>query len=139
MIYKAVKYILENNAALATALGTDSEGDIKVYPIHPRKEVVFPFAVFNISSLNSNPAKDLKSYGSMDEIRLRVTVYANDLDSLLNIAEKTRIAMDDRKEGGTFNGQYISSIDFDSMSDGFDQGYGDRGALTMDMEFNIWS
>jgi hypothetical protein len=66
-------------------------------------------------------------------------VYANDLDSLLNIAEKTRIAMDDRKEGGTFNGQYISSIDFDSMSDGFDQGYGDRGALTMDMEFNIWS
>jgi hypothetical protein len=46
--------------------------------------------------------------------------------------------MDTWKEGGTFNGQKIESIDSDGYNDGFDPGYGDRGALTMDLEFNIW-
>lgn len=139
MIYKAVKYILENNTAFAAAIGTDSDGDVKVYPIHPRKEVGLPFCVYNVSSLNSNPAKDLRSYLGLDDSRVRVTIFANDLDSLVDLAEKARVAMDTMKEGGTFNGMEITSIDFDNMSDGFDEGWGDRGALTIDMEFNIWS
>jgi hypothetical protein len=139
MIYKTIKYILENNAAFAAAIGTDSDGDVKVYPIHPRKEVGLPFAVYNVVSLNANPAKDLRSYNGLDESRVRISLFANDLDTLVDIAEKAREAMDDQKEGGTFNGQFIETIDFDNMSDGFDEGWGDRGALTIDLEFNIWS
>ena len=48
MIYKAIKYILENDTDFATALSTDSDGDVKIYPIHPRKEVSLPLCVFSV-------------------------------------------------------------------------------------------
>jgi len=139
MIYKAIKYILENDSDFATAIGTDSDGDIKAYPIHPRKKVSLPFSVFSITNIQGNPTKDQKSTGGIDQIMVRVTVYDTELDDAIDLSEKARIAMDLQKDGGTFNGIVVHSIDFETMSDTFDQGYGDRGAIGFDLDFTIWA
>lgn len=137
MIYKAIKFILENDSAFATAIGTDSDGDIKIYPIHPRKEVPLPFCVFNITDQRGNPTKDESS--ALDEVRVRVTMLDDDLDNLVEINEKARLALDGEKAGGTYNGVVIASLDFESLNDGFNETYGDRGALFIENDYNIWS
>ena len=139
MIYKAIKYILENDSDFVTAISTDSDGDIKVYPIHPRKEVNLPFCVFSITDQTGNPAKDRESYNGIDEIRLRVSVYDNELDDVIDLAEKARIALDNEKAGGTYNSVVIQSIDFDNLNDTWQESYGNRGAIGIDMNYTIWS
>ena len=136
MIYKAIKYILENNSAFATAISTDSDGDIKIYPIHPRKEVSLPFCVFNIIDLRGNPTKDYASQG--DEVRVRVTIFDVDLDNMVSLSDKVRSALDGEKQGGTYNGEVIDTIDFESLNDGFNETYGDRGALFIEHDYVIW-
>lgn len=136
MIYKAIKFILENDSAFATAIGTDSDGDIKIYPIHPRKEVPLPFCVFNIIDQRGNPTKDEASAG--DEVRVRVTVLDVDLDNMVSLSDKVRAALDGQKKGGTFNSEVIDSIDFESLNDGFNETYGDRGALFIEHDYVIW-
>ena len=138
MIYKAIKYILENNSNFATAIGSDN-GDVKIYPIHPRKEVSLPFCVFNIIDQRGNPTKDNRSTSGIDEVRVRITIYDNDLDDLVDISEKCRIAMDLEKSGGTYNTEVVHSIDFESLNDGHDSGYGDRGALYIEHDYTIWA
>lgn len=137
MIYRAIKYILENDSAFATAIGTDSDGDVKIYPIHPRKEVPLPFCVFNIIDQRGNPTKDEAS--ALDEVRVRVTVLDDDLDDLVSISDKARAALDGEKGGDTYNGEVVASIDFESLNDGFNETYGDRGALFIEHDYNIWS
>lgn len=139
MVYKAIKYILENDSNFAAAIGTDSDSDVKVYPIHPRKEVSLPFCVFSIIDQRGNPSKDRKSYNGIDEIRVRVSVFDDDLDSVIDAAEKARIALDNEKDGGTYNSVVIQNIDFDNMNDTFAESYGNRGALGIDMNYIIWS
>lgn len=139
MIYKAIKYILENNSNFAAAIGTDSDGDVKVYPIHPRKEVSLPFAVFNIIDQRGNPTKDNKSTSGIDEVRVRVTVYDTELDDVVDLSEKARIALDNQKAGGTFNTEVVHSIDFESLNDGYDNSYGDRGAMYIEHDYTIWA
>jgi hypothetical protein len=138
MIYRAILNILENDADFLAAIGTD-DGDIKAYPIHPRKEVSLPICVFSIIDQRGNPTKDNKSTNGIDEVRVRVSVFDNDLDDLVDIAEKCRIALDNQKQGGTFNTEVIHSIDFDSMNDTFQENYGPRGALGIDMDYTIWA
>lgn len=139
MIYKAIKYILENDSDFATAIGTDDDSDVKVYPIHPRKTVGLPFCVFSITDQRGNPAKDRRSYDGIDEIRMRISVFDNELDDVIDLAEKARIALDNEKEGGTYNSVVVQSIDFDNMNDTFEENYGNRGAIGMDMNYTIWS
>ena len=136
MIYQAIKYILENNSDFATAIGTDSDGDIKAYPIAPRRKVNLPFCVFNIEDQRGNPTKDSNS--QMDAINLRITVYEDELDSLVDISEKCVAAMEAQKAGGTFNTEVVKSVDFSAMRDVFIEGYGPRGALGMEIDFEIW-
>lgn len=135
MIYKAVKYILENDADFAAAVGTDTE--IKIYPIHPRKEVSLPFCVFNVLSLAGNFTKSAPS--GLDENTVRITVYDDALDDVIDLAEKARTAMDNEQAGGTYNGVVVHTIDFIQSNDGWQPGFGDRGALLIEMDFNIWS
>jgi hypothetical protein len=137
MIYKAIKYILENDSAFAAAIGTDSDGDIKIYPIHPRKEVALPFCVFNIIDQRGNPTKDEAS--ALDEVRVRVTILHTDLDKMVSISDKARTALDNEKGGGTYNGEVIASLDFESLNDGFNEAYGDLGALYIEHDYSIWS
>jgi hypothetical protein len=139
MIYKAVKYILENDSDFSTAIGTDDDSDVKIYPIHPRKEVALPFCVFNVLDARGNPTKDNPSTSGLDEYRVRVVIYDNDLDTCIDISEKARIALDGEKSGGSFNTVAVSSIDFESLNDTFVESYGDRGAIGIEMDFNIWS
>lgn len=136
MIYKAVKYILENDTDFVTAIGTDNDGDIKAYPIAPRKEVRLPFCVFNIEDQRGNPTKD--SVSQMDQIQFKVTIYHNELDALVDCTNKAIIALDNEKSGGTFNGEVIKSIDFQAMRDVFIEGYGPHGAIGMEIDFEIW-
>jgi len=141
MIYKAIKYILENDSAFAAAIGTfdDGEGnvDIKIYPIHPRKEVPLPFCVFNIIDQRGNPTKDEPS--ALEEVRVRITVLDDDLDNMVSISDKARAALDGEKGGGEYNGEIIDTIDFESLNDGFNETYGDRGALFIEHDYNIWA
>ena len=139
MIYKAIKYILENDADFLAAIGTDSDSDIKAYPIHPRKEVGLPFCVFGIINQQGNPTKDVKSVNGIDEIRVRISVFEDDLDTLVDIAEKCRIAMDNAKEKNTYNSVVVHSVDFISLNDTFDSNYGNRGAIGIDMDYQIWA
>lgn len=137
MIYKAIKYILENDSDFSTAIGTDDDTNIKLYPIYPTKEVSLPFATYSIIDQIGGPTKDAPS--ALDDIRLRVTVYHNDFDTLEDIATKARTALDNEKDGGTFNGVSISTIDFDRLSDGFVEIMDNRGALSIELDFKIWS
>lgn len=139
MIYNAIKNILENDADFLAAIGTDDDSDIKAYPIHPRKGVTLPFCVFNITDQTGNPAKDRASINGLDTVRIRVSVFGHDLDTLIDIAEKCRIALDNEKEGGTYNSVVIHKIDFESLNDTWEPNYGDRGALGFDMNYEIWS
>ena len=139
MIYKAIKYILENDTDFATALSTDSDGDVKIYPIHPRKEVSLPLCVFSVIDQRGNPTKENKSYNGIDEIRVRISVFDSELDDVIDIAEKCRIALENEKLGGTYNTEVIHSIDFDSLNDTFSESYGNRGALGIDMDYTIWA
>ena len=139
MIYKAIKYILENDADFLAAIGTDSDSDIKAYPIHPRKEVELPFCVFSITDQTGNPTKDNPTINGIDNIRIRVSVFGLDFDTLIDISEKCRIALDNEKAGGTYNSVVIQSIDFESLNDTFEPNYGDRGAIGIDMNYEIWS
>ena len=139
MIYRAIKYILENDADFLAAIGTDDDGDIKTYPIHPRKEVSLPLCVFSVIDQRGNPTKENKSTNGIDEIRVRISVFDNDLDDVIDLAEKCRIALDNEKAGGTYNTEVIHSIDFDSMNDTFQENYGNRGALGIDMDYTIWA
>lgn len=138
MIYRAIKYILENDADFLAAIGTD-DGDIKAYPIHPRKEVKLPICVFSVIDQRGNPTKGNKSTSGIDEIRIRISVFDTELDDVIDISEKCRIAMDNEKNGGTYNTEVIRSIDFDSMNDTFQENYGDRGAMGIDMDYTIWA
>ena len=137
MIYKAIKYILENDSDFATAIGTDSDSDVKVYPIHPRRKVELPFCVFNIIDQRGNPTKDTNS--QIDDIRVRVVVYDTELDDVIDLAEKARSAMAAYKNGGTVAGVELVTVDFESMKDTFEEGYGNRGAIGIEIYFEIWS
>ena len=136
MIYKAIKFILENDSAFATAIGTDSDGDIKIYPIHPRAKEELPFCVHNIIDQRGNPTKDETSAG--DEVRVRVTVMDDNLDNLVSLSEKARAALDGQKKGGIYNTEVIDSIDFESLNDGFNESYGSEGALFIEHDYVIW-
>lgn len=137
MIYKAVKYILENDADFSSAIGTDSDGNIKLYPIYPTKEVSLPFATYNIVDQVGNPTKDAPS--SVDDLNLRISIYDLDFDVLEGIATKARTALDNEKDGGTYNGVKIATIDFDRMRDGFVEIMSNRGALLIELDFRVWS
>ena len=139
MIYKAVKYILVNDSDFATAMGTDDDGDVKIYPIHPRKEVSLPFGTFNITDDQGNATKDNPTISGMDNQRVRIIVYGTNLDTLVDIAEKARIAMDNEKEGGTYNTVVVESIDFERITDDYDQSTGEKGAYVLNLDFEIWS
>ena len=139
MIYKAIKNILENDADFLAAIGVDSDSDIKAYPIHPRKEVTLPFCVFSITDQTGNPSKDRKTINGIDIVRVRVSVFGLDLDVLVDIAEKCRIALDNEKDGGTYNSIIVHAVNFESLNDTWEPNYGDRGALGFDMNYEIWS
>ena len=137
MIYRAIKYILENDTALASALGTDSNGDVKVYPIKPRLRVEPPFCIFSITDQRGNPTKD--SISQLDETRITVSVVDKELDNVVTLSDLVRNAMDSEKSGGTYNGEVIHSIDFDSLNDNLIEGYGDRGAISIELDFIIFN
>ena len=138
MIYKAVKYILENDSTLATALGTDSDSDVKVYPINPRKEVSPPFCVFNVMNMTGNPTKENPSNSGLDNYLVRVAVYDTELDDVITLSEYVRDAMDGEKLGGTYNSVSVVSIDFYNLRDGF-VADGNRGYVYIEMDFEIWA
>ena len=131
MIYKAIKYILTNDSAFNTAIGG------KIYPIHPRKEISLPICVFSILDQRGNPTKDATS--GVDEIRVRITVYDDDLDSLVDLSEKCRAAMDGEQDGGTYNTEVVARIDFDNLNDVFVEDYGPNGAIGIDHNYIIWA
>ena len=133
MIYKAIKYILENDSDFNTAVSGI------IFPIHPRREVAPPFSVFSVSNMVGNPTKDNPTITGLDNYSVRVSVYDVELDDVIDLAEKARTALDNEKDGGVFNGVTIDTIDFETLNDAFDSGYGDRGLLVMDLNFNIWS
>lgn len=138
MIYKAVKYILENDSDFAAAIGTDSDSDVRVYPINPRKEVPPPFCIFNVMNMTGSPTKDNPSYLGMDNYLVRIAVYDTELDDVIDISEKARIALETYKAGGTFNGVTVKSIDFYNMRDGFVPD-GNRGYIYIEMDYEIWA
>ena len=139
MIYRAVLNILSNNSDFTTAIGTDADTDYKIYPIAPRRETQLPMCVISIIDQRGNPTKDNPSTSGIDEIRVRITVYDDDLDDLIDLSEKARIAMDAEKSGGTYNTEVIQSIDFESLNDGIVTDYGPIGAMYIEHDYTIWA
>jgi hypothetical protein len=75
----------------------------------------------------------------MDNYSIRISVYDIELDDAIDLAEKARTAMDNEKDGGTYNGVEIASVDFESLSDAYDNAFGDRGLIVFDMNFDVWA
>ena len=137
MIYAAVKYILVNDSDVAAAVGT-YDSKVKVYPIGIPQGATPPFVEFSLSSTEGNPAKDSASIYGLDYARCMVRVLDTEVDDVIDIAKKIRIAMDTQKGGGTFNSEELDSIDFDSMTDGVYNYGADQQLFYIDLNFDIW-
>lgn len=137
MIYKAVKYILENNAAFVAEIGTDDDSNIKVYPIFPAAKVAPPFVAVKVDDQMGNPTKDQPS--QVDQCRLSVRIYAYDLAEADDIEGALRNALDLEKTGGTYDGVVLASVDFESFRDDFiERQGGPEVLLYRELFYDIW-
>jgi len=132
VIHKAIKYILENDATFAAAIGTDSS-DSKVFPVLVPQTVVLPFCTYELSNTEPHPNKD--SISDMDFDRVRVTVYADDHDEAMTLAGYCRAALD-KVTPATYNTIAVDSIDFLSWQDGYSQQMGAEPVFYFMLEFD---
>jgi hypothetical protein len=130
MIIKAIKYILENDAPLQLLISG------KVYPVVVPQEIALPFIVYSLNSTNPYPSKVEESDKDADQIS--ITCYADDYDEAMDLAEAVRDALD-KVTPSTYNGTELSSCDFVSWRDGFNQSVGANGSFLFTVEFEAYN
>lgn len=139
MIYSAIQYILENDATVKAEVGLRSDGsNYKIFPIHPALEESLPFITYSILSQTGNPTKDTDR--GMDTISVRISCMDTELTDVVDLSDAVRSAMETyMRDGDTINGENIASIDFVSLSDDFNESYGDRGAYVINLDYEIYA
>ncbi len=134
-VYRAILNILEADSAFTSAIGTDSDSNIKVYTVFPTKEVSRPFCAMKINNQVGNATKDLIS--AVDNVSFQLRVFDYDMDSVIDVSEKLRTAID-KASAQAYDTVTIVSIDFDGFTDDFLYFEGERPLLFRELNFEIW-
>ena len=137
MIYQAIRNILQNDSTFAAAIGTDSDGTVKVYSIFPTKKVSPPFTTVTLDDQEGNPTKG--SVSAIDIARVSVKTHDYSLEDIDTIVGYARTALDNQKSGGLFDTVQLASIDFERFRDGFVQIQGTGEILQYrELIYEIW-
>ena len=136
-IYRGILSILNADGSFPTAIGTDSDSNIKVYPIFPTRQVATPFVAMKIDNQLGNPTKDAVS--AVDQISFSFRVYGDNLDTIISISDALITAID-KTAKGTYDTVPIGSIDFESYRDDFIYFEGQNTPLLYrELTFEIWA
>ena len=102
---KAIYNILSNTSAVTSYVST------RISPLKASNLADFPYVVYEQISLVPTIEKDGPS--KLDIIRMQVNILHTDYDTLSNIADAIRTALE-RKASGTYGGVNVQSIVFDN-------------------------
>ena len=134
MIQKALYEILTTDATFMAAIGTDTRGSYKVYPVGVPNGVPPPFCVYQVTGVTPSPTKGHVS--GLDISSMRLTIYDAEYLDVANLAIYARTALDNYM--GTANGVTVDRIEFASASDGIENIQGTDGLYFMNLDFNCW-
>lgn len=102
---KAIYNILTNTSAVTSYVST------RISPLKANNLAQFPYVVYEQVSLVPTIDKDGPS--KLDIIRVQINILHNNYDTLSNVADAIRTALE-RKTAGTYNGVNVQSIVFDN-------------------------
>ena len=102
---KAIYNILTNTSAVTSYVST------RISPLKANNLAQFPYVVYEQVSLVPTIDKDGPS--KLDIIRLQINILHTDYDTLSNVADAIRTALE-RKAAGTYGGVNVQSIVFDN-------------------------
>jgi len=102
---KAIYNILTNTSAVTSYVST------RISPLKANNLAEFPYVVYEQVSLVPTIDKDGPS--KLDVIRVQINILHNNYDTLSNVADAIRTALE-RKTSGTYNGVNVQSIVFDN-------------------------
>jgi hypothetical protein len=102
---KAIYNILTNTSAVTSYVST------RISPLKANNLAAFPYVVYEQVSLVPTIDKDGPS--KLDIIRVQINILHNNYDTLSNVADAIRTALE-RKTAGTYGGVNVQSIVFDN-------------------------
>jgi hypothetical protein len=102
---KAIYNILTNTSAVTSYVST------RISPLKANNLAQFPYVVYEQVSLVPTIDKDGPS--KLDIIRVQINILHNNYDTLSNVADAIRTALE-RKAAGTYGGVNVQSIVFDN-------------------------
>ena len=107
----AIYNILANDSDVATLVST------RIYPNVAKQSSAFPFIVYTGSAVTPNDTKD--GVSTLDENSFDVLCFADNYSTAVDLAQKTRIALD--RKSGTYptSGVEVQSIQFTSYDEDF--------------------
>lgn len=115
---RALQNILSANSAYATALGSDPNGGIKLYPSASVPQgAVRPYATY---TLVSRPESQNKSGRGIYTANIQIDHYANTQDQAEELDDLCFIALN--RYSGTEEGVKIMDVRGEGASDGFNEG-----------------
>ena len=124
---KAVYNILTNNSALNTAVSG------RISPLRLPQATSFPaISYFQVSIV---PKNTQSGYSKSDFARVQINIFGLTLASCLDIADKTRTAM--QISPGTFNGVYVHQAKFDNEVLLSDDSAGEEGIYHVAQDYII--
>lgn len=94
-------------AILSTAVPVTGIVSTRIYPDMATQDATYPFVVYTITGILPSNTKDHAS--QMDEVTASVICYADSYNSVQDLAEKVRAALDG-KTRGTYGGVSLQSI-----------------------------
>ncbi len=102
---KAIYNILTNTSAVTSYVST------RISPLKANNLAQFPYVVYEQVSLV--PMIDKDGPSKLDVIRVQINILHNNYDTLSNVADAIRTALE-RKTSGTYGGVNVQSIVFDN-------------------------
>jgi hypothetical protein len=119
--------ILTSNSALNTAVSG------RISPLRLPQAITFPaISYFQVSLIPNNTQS---GYSKSDFARVQVNIFGLTLASCLEIADKTRTAM--QISSGTFNGVYVHQVKFDNEVLLSDDSAGEEGVYHVAQDYII--
>lgn len=94
-------------AILSTAVPVTGIVSTRIYPDMATQDATYPFVVYSITGILPSNTKDHAS--QMDEVTASVICYADSYNSVQDLSEKVRAALDG-KTRGTYGGVSLQSI-----------------------------
>ena len=127
---KAIYFILSNDSDLSTA-GVD------IFPVMAKETNPFPFLTYEINQ--DDPVQTKDGTSTMGVYRLECLVFDEEYNDLCTISGYVKTALErvPTYPSSTYNGVVLQSIEFDTISDDYDDKSGERGVYRQRLVFTI--